>query len=298
MKTAIHPATTPRRLEVAWNDVSWELPIVRQSVASRFNAFAGPGQPASCRKPNLNAFSPMMKQSTTSYRRYRAFTLIEMLVVIAIIAILAGILLPALGKVKLQAKIKLAKAEMNMIASAIKDYEASYDRYPASKDVEGYASDPGNPANPDFTFGGISPVSVSGLTRDNSEIMEILLDIDRNDNRRANYQHRRNPKKTVFLNAKPAVGAGQGVSNTDWIFRDTWGNPYNITIDLNDDNKCTDAYYSKVTDGDKVGLTRNGANWELNGPVMIWSFGPDGQAGGTAAYQGVNKDNILSWREN
>jgi len=297
MKTAIHPATTPRRLEVAWNDVSWESPIVLQSVASRFNAFAGPGQPASCRKPNLNAFSPMMKQSTTSYRRYRAFTLIEMLVVIAIIAILAGILLPALGKVKLQAKIRLAKAEMNMIASAIKDYEASYDRYPASKDAEGNG-------NPDFTFGtgtprmaGLFQVRMGGpYEADNSELMQILLDIDLPGG--PNQGHKRNPKKTVFLNAKPAVGGGQGVSNSDWVFRDTWGNPYIISIDLNDDNKCTDAYYSKVTDGDKVGLTRNGAVFELNGPVMIWSFGPDGQAGGTAAYQGVNKDNILSWREN
>ena len=289
MKTAIHPTTTPRRLEVAWNDVSWESPIVRQSVASRFNAFAGPGQPASCRKPNLNAFSPMMKQSTTSYRRYRAFTLIEMLVVIAIIAILAGILLPALGKVRLQAKIKLAKAEMNMIASAIKDYEASYDRYPASKNAE-------EKSNPDFTFGNSPVLMGNGYEANNSEVMQILLDIDRPGG--PNEAHKRNPKKTVFLNAKPAVGGGQGVSNTDWVFRDAWGNPYIITIDMNDDNKCTDAYYSKVTDGDKVGLTRNGAIFELNGPVMIWSFGPDGQAGGTAAYQGVNKDNILSWREN
>jgi len=240
----------------------------------------------------------MTKNYTTSNRRSRAFTLIEMLVVIAIIAILAGILLPALSKVKLQAKVRLAKAEMNMIASAIKDYESSYDRYPASKDVEGYTSNGANPANPDFTFGGLAPVSLGGITRDNSEIMEILLDIDMNDNRRANYQHRRNPKKTVFLNAKPAVGAGQGVSNTDWVFRDAWGNPYNITIDLNDDNKCTDAYYSKVTDGNEVGLVRGVTGWELNGPVMVWSFGPDGQAGGTQARQGANRDNILSWREN
>ena len=236
-----------------------------------------------------------MKNSLHTPRQARAFTLIELLVVIAIIAILAGLILPAVNGVRGQAKRKLAKAEINMIASAIKDYEASYDRYPASKDAEGYANDPGNPAKPDFTFGGPAAVNVGGRLRDNSDVMQILLDIDQVGG--PNENHKRNPKKTQFINAKPAIGSGPGV-DANGLFRDAWGNPYVITFDMNDDGKCVDSFYSKNPDGAAVGLTRKNAAdpWELNGPVMVWSYGPDGLADpNVAANVGVNKDNILSW---
>jgi hypothetical protein len=30
------------------------------------------------------------------------------------------------------------------------------------------------------------------------------------------------------------------------VFRDPWGNPYIITVDLDDDNKCKDAFSRNV----------------------------------------------------
>lgn len=237
-----------------------------------------------------------MKTCANLPRLRRGFTLIEMLVVIAILAILAGLLLPALGRARLQAKVKLAKAEMNMIASAIKDYEASYDRYPASPVIE-KTLDGGKQADYTFGYDAAGMQASDSQVYSNSVLMEILLDLDIG----ANLGHKRNPKKTQFLNAKPAgLPKGPGVDSTDQTFRDAWGNPYVITIDLNDDNKCKDAFYKldSVSGGGLNGLIRTGGadSFELNGPVMVWSFGPDGQARtNQKADQGLNRDNILSW---
>ena len=261
-----------------------------------------------------------MKKSLFQFpHRRRGFTLIELLVVISIIAILAGLLLPVIAKARTTAKIAQAKVEINGIAAAISKYEADNSRFPASQKLRANAIDG------DFTFGTESidqlgirhpltnkktqtlPRIVNGYQYENcnAEVMAALLD---RTNHFLNFNHAMNPNKIGYLTAKevndnrPSPGVG-----ADGVYRDPWANPYIITVDLNGDGKCRDAFY-KLTSvseipnaGDKGfnGLFRSGGlnTFEANKSVMVWSFGPDGWASDQQkANAGYNKDNILSWQ--
>jgi hypothetical protein len=104
----------------------------------------------------------------------------------------------------------------------------------------------------------------------------------------------RNPRKTVFYDPKIATTEGGPGMGQDGVLRDPWGNPYIISLDMNDDDKTLDGYYGYVR---KSG---SGLDPEINVTVMVWSFGPDGKIedrdkDGVTVNSGFNKDNILSW---
>ncbi|TFG48841.1 MAG: prepilin-type N-terminal cleavage/methylation domain-containing protein [Candidatus Brocadiia bacterium] len=64
----------------------------------------------------------------------RGFTLIELLVVTAIIALLLGILLPAMGRAHLQAKVVTVNAELREIGMALEAYSFdNSDKYPPTR---------------------------------------------------------------------------------------------------------------------------------------------------------------------
>ena len=255
-----------------------------------------------------------MKQTSIHQRASQAFTLIELLVVIAIISILAAMILPALAGAKRSAQVKMAKAEMANLMTAIHQYQNDYSRLPASQDAMLTASQnailPGG--NPDYTFGtyrdqgpaietarglfvrttALNPANpVIGTTGTgnyqncNAEVMDILLGADTFPDGTDNPFKRLNPRKTPYFNAKFVNSTETaGISLIDHVYRDPWGNPYIITLDLNYDDRCIDAFYGRA-------LTNSGS-------VMIWSFGPDGRIGDSTVglKQGVNKDNVLSWQ--
>jgi type II secretory pathway pseudopilin PulG len=251
-----------------------------------------------------------------------------MLVVIAIIAILASLLLPVLAGAKKAAQKKQAAMEISQIVGAIQQYDSVYGRFPVSsgspsaQSAAAAATPPG-----DFTYGGVFtnaaggavPVYTTGYQTNNAEVIAILMDVTTNavTHQNVNFSHAKNPQQTIFLNAKMS---GYDPSSNDQhppggvdiagVYRDPWGNPYVISMDLNYDEQCKDAFYSLtlVSSTSLPGNSSSGINGLINpdqtadnyqnhGKVMVWSAGPDGKIDNTLpADKGVNKDNILSWQ--
>jgi type II secretory pathway pseudopilin PulG len=238
----------------------------------------------------------------------QAFAIIEALIVMAILVVLVALLLPATSN-PVAPMSKLAQIEIAQIVGAIQQYQAVYGRYPVPTNVQIVAS-----ANKvDFTCGGpalnafLEPGSATPL---NADIMAILLDRTNYPSGKptANNNHNLNPQKIVFLNARFNDNTNAPGIGPDLVYRDPWGHPYIISLDLNRDNRCRDAFYKSHLVSRKngalgfCGLTnisdasRTNDLFEYEGGVMVWSFGPDGKVDKSRpAIDAPNKDNVLSW---
>ena len=99
----------------------------------------------------------------------------------------------------------------------------------------------------------------------------------------------KNPQRINFLpTIKPGATTSSPGLGPDGIYRDPWGQPYIITLDLDADNQCDDGYYWS---------SLAGLYGRVRAPVAIWSKGPDQKFDRLSAPGvGDNKDNILSWK--
>lgn len=212
--------------------------------------------------------------------RPHAFTLVELLTVIAIIAILMGLLFPAIGVVKEQARKAETKTACTGIVAAVKAYNTEYGKYP----VLGFTG------TPDLWY------AETGASVHDNSLLFAALRPKAGVTPTPDY----NPRKIVFFEGKDASNpaavkggfAPTGSTNaTVGGFYDPWGTQYNVLIDANYDNVIENVPhtdFSGATKGPQTGCA-------------VFSVGKDTKVGstatGTAYKSGSNtSDDILSWQ--
>jgi len=261
-----------------------------------------------------------LRQPAFLRRPRTAFTLVELLIVIAIIAILAALSMTVLVRVKIKEQKTRASLQERAIVNAISEYLSLYSHFPVSPTAQNQATQYAQSGfNPDFTYGGLfntpnnpppnaptqpvgTPVgSPSGSPISNAEVIAILMNFTKypNGGLTVNTNSQKNPAGTRFLQASMSGDTSSPGVGQDLVYRDPWGNPYVITMDLNGDEACEDAFYSTrpVSNGGLNGLVlQPDGNWGLHRKVMVWSAGPDRMVDpGSPANTSANKDNVISW---
>jgi len=190
------------------------------------------------------------------------FTLIELLVVITIIAVLAGLLFPAMGAVRNQARKASAKNDVTQLVNAIKAYQLEYGHYPDSSGKEGAKTITSN--------GTIVGTLRAATTGDNTREIRFL-EIPNAKNNRSGLEI--------------SSGGATADPTADWL--DPWGNPYVIYINYS---------YKPLGSLDVPGL------YKKNGTATEAKLSPqpsvNGEVGASSKgnKDGSTIDPIMSWQ--
>ena len=232
----------------------------------------------------------------------RYFTLVELLVVVGIVVILAGLVLPAVIGGAQQGRITQAKSDMKAIQMALAQMDQTYGRIlKVSSDSTpriAYATS----ASGTTTFEAEKKSSDSNLTGSDTPtayavygpgnaaaynaLIAELTATGKKGSGTIPYQH--NIRKIKFLdpnaNFDPASDY-DSAANVPLLWRDPWGNPYTIMINV---------------DGKDRIVRPDDSNKYVMGKTAVYSWGPNGENNnGRNAVEGGSKldDDIATWHK-
>jgi general secretion pathway protein G len=131
-----------------------------------------------------------------------AFTLIELLLVIAVIAILVSLISSALWKAKQNALTNRTLTDIRAMEQAIRMYRVEYERWPGALPPSGLSEN-------------------RTWESDNQNLVKYLVPS--------------NPIPPFTVDLNPRRRAFWEKEGTNLLFRDSWGSPYSITIDISND---------------------------------------------------------------
>lgn len=208
--------------------------------------------------------SPQLRQPAS------AFTLIELLTVIAIIAVLMGLLFPALGAVKEQARKTQAKNDLTQIVTAVNAFYTEYGRYPADANTGADADD-----------------YFAGDDSNNNVLFDVLRVPSQTNGNALKY----NPRLVPFLSVpvvKDTSAPKSGIGGNGRYY-DPWGAPYRVRMDTNYNNNLQNPY------------SRNAGFDPINSGAIAWSTGKDKEGakdktGASDKNAGTSADDVISWQ--
>ena len=238
----------------------------------------------------------------------RYFTLVELLVVVGIVVILAGLVLPAVIGGAQQGRITQAKADMKSIQMALAQMDQTYGRIlkttgsgsslqvpiaTGKSSSSNLSPDPkSKSSDSNITSGSNSTYFVrigAGNPDDYNSLIAELTGTGKCGNSTGDflgYQH--NSRKIKFLdphsNFDPTINYN-AAPNIPYLWRDPWGNPYNILINI---------------DGNERIVRPDNNSKYIMEKTAIYSYGPNGENNnGKNAAEGGDKldDDIATWHK-